>query len=237
MSTTATNPPAAPVTPPPAANPRRRKPGRAVVLSNVDWKTYTRLLKALDERPRLRLTYDRGELEIMVTSPEHEGDSTFLAQLIAVLAEAFALPMKSGGSTTMRRKSMKKGLEPDKCYWLANAAKIVGIKRLDLTIHPPPDLAIEVDVTSSSMNRTRIYAALRVPEVWRLDGDVLSFHQLSGKKYAEVPTSPTFAGVAPADLMAFVKQARGSANELVVVAAFRAWLQARLAPPPAPPAA
>lgn len=227
-ATTATNPV-------PPAPPRRRKPGRAVVLSNVDWRTYTRLLKALDERPRLRLTYDCGKLEIMVTSPEHESDSAFLALLVAVLAREFKLPVKSGGSVTMKRKQMKKGLEPDKCFWLANAAKIVGVKRLDLRIHPPPDLAIEVDVTSSSMNRVRIYAALGVPEVWRLDGDDLSFHQLAGKKYAQVPTSTTFAGVTPADLMTFVKQARGALDENDTIDAFRAWLQARLAPPPAAP--
>lgn len=232
MSATTTTNPALPA---PAAPKPRRKRGRAVVLSNVDWRTYTRLLKALDERPRLRLTYDRGELEIMVTSSEHEGDVEFVGRLILVLTEAFQLPVRSGGSVTMKRKQMKRGLEPDRCFWIANAAKIVGVKRLDLKIHPPPDLAIEVDVTSSSMNRFRIYAALGVPEVWRLDGDDLTFHQRSGKKYAEVPTSPTFAGIAPGDLMAFVKQARAAVDENVTVAAFRAWLQARLAPPPATP--
>lgn len=218
----------------PAPKPRRKR-GRAVVLSNVDWKTYTRLLKALDERPRLRLTYDQGELEIMVTSSEHEGETEFLGRLIVTMTQAFSLPIRAGGSVTMKRKRMQKGLESDKCFWIANAAKLAGVKRLDLKIHPPPDLAIEVDVTSSSMNRFRIYAALGVPEVWRLEGDALSFHQLAGKKYAEVPTSPTFAGIAPADLMTFVKQARTAPDENATVDAFRAWLQARLAPPPAAP--
>lgn len=226
-TTTPTNAPA-------RAKPRRKR-GRAVRISNVDWKTYTKLLEALDERPRLRLTYDRGELEIMVTSSEHEGDSMVLAQIVAELARVFGYPMKSGGSVTMRRKKMQKGIEPDKCYWLANAAKIAGVKRLDLKIHPPPDLAIEVDVTSSSMNRFRIYAALGVPEIWRLEGDALTFYALAGKKYAEVPTSPTFPGIAPGDLMNFVKQARGATDELVVIGAFRTWLQQRAAAPTSPP--
>jgi Uma2 family endonuclease len=232
--TAVTTPPAG-ATSPPAARPRRR--GRAVVIPAVDWKTYTRLLKVFDDRPRLRLTYDRGTLEIMVTSQEHEGDSAFLAQLIAALAREFRLPMKSGGSVTIKRKRMQKGLEPDKCFWLANAAKVVGAKQLDLSVHPPPDLAVEVDVSRSSMNRLRIYATLGVPEVWRLDGDELHFHQLAGKSYVVVSASPTFPGVGPADIMAFVKQARGAADELATVDAFRAWLQQRTTvSPPAPPA-
>ncbi|MCI0699608.1 MAG: Uma2 family endonuclease [Planctomycetia bacterium] len=240
MSTTST--PTNPTPTPQAAKPRRRKRGRSVVIPFVDWETYEALLKVFDERPRLRLTYDRGDLEIMVTSQEHEGDSAFLAQMIAVLAREFKFQMRSGGSGTIKRKRMKKGLEPDKCFWLANAAKILGVKQLDLSVHPPPDLAIEVDVSRSSMNRLRIYAALGVAEVWRLDGDELHFYALSGKTYNEVPTSPTFAGITPSDLMTFVKQSRG-VDELATVDAFHAWLQQRIAataasppvpPPPAP---
>jgi len=233
VTTTTTNQPANAGTPPVVA--KRRKRGRSVVIPFVDWRTYTRLLKAFGDRPRLRLTYDRGDLEIMVTSQEHEGDSAVLAQMIAVLAREFKFPMKSGGSVTMRRKRMLKGLEPDKCFWFANAAKLAGVKQLDLSIHPPPDLAIEVDVSRSSMNRFRIYASLGVPEVWRLDGDELHIHQLAGKKYVEVPASRTFPGITPADLMTFVKQARGGVDELATIDAFRAWLQQRIAVAATPP--
>lgn len=220
------------ITPPPVptAKPRRKR-GRAVRISEVSWDQYEALTKVFADRPRLHVTYDQGDLEITVTSQAHEGDSSVLAHLIAVLAGAFQLPLKSGGSVTMKRKRMKKALEPDKCYWLANAAQIVGVKQLDLDVHPPPDLAIEVDVSRSSMNRFGIYAALGVPEVWRLDGDELHVYRLSDKAYAEVPTSATFPGIAPADVMAFVIQARGALDENAIVAAFRAWVQQRLAPP------
>ena len=132
---------------------------------------------------------------------------------------------------------MKKGLEPEKCFWIANAAKIAGVKRLDLKIHPPPDLALEVDVTSSSLNRFGIYRTLGVGEVWHLNGDTLEFYVLGPeKKYIQVPVSQTFPGISAPDVMNFVKQARGATDENATVAAFRAWLQQQIAIAASPPA-
>jgi Uma2 family endonuclease len=237
MSTITTNATPAPA---PAAWPRRRKPGRAVVIHNVNWETYEELLKVFEDRPRLRLTYDRGDLEIMVPSAEHEKDGEFLGVMIMILTQELGLPIQFGGSTTMKRKSMKKGLEPDKCFWIANAAKVAGMRQLDLKIHPPPDLAFEVDVTRSSLDRFGIYRALGVPELWRLDGDDLRFHVLGAdKKYTEVATSATFPGIAPADLMIFVKQSRTAVDQNMPAMAFRNWVKQRVAaaspPPPATP--
>jgi Uma2 family endonuclease len=233
MSTTAaTNPPAEA---PPTQKPRRKR-GRSVVIPFVDWKTYTQLLKVFGGRPRLRLTYDRGDLEIMVPGDEHDIDATFLARLVVILTEEFKLPVRTGGSTTLRRKRMRRGLEPDKCFWIANASKVAGAK-LDLNVHPAPDLAIEVDVTRSSLDRFRIYRTLGVGELWHLDGDDLEFHVLGAdKKYVQVASSPTFPGIAPADLMPFVKQARGVVDQNMTAAAFRAWLQQRVAASVSPPA-
>jgi Uma2 family endonuclease len=251
MSSTTTNPTPAtppPAATPPAAKPRRRKRGRSVVIPFVDWETYEQLLKVFEERPAVRLTYDRGDLEIMAPSREHERDGEFLATLVGILTEEFGLPFQPGGSVTLKRKRMKRGLEADKSYWIANAAKLAGVDHLDLKIHPPPDLSIEVDVTRSSLNRLGIYRTLGIGEVWRLDGDDLVFLILGAdKKYAQVATSPTFRGVAPTDLMNFVKQARGAADLNIAKVAFRAWLKQHIAglaapaappsPPPAPPPA
>jgi Uma2 family endonuclease len=228
--------------PTPLAKPRRRKPGRAVVLHCVPWAMYEKLLEVFAEKPGVRLTYDRGDLEIMAPSYEHEDDGYHLGMFVDILTEELGMPIRRGGSVTVKRKKLKKGIEPDRCFWIANAAKLAGARQLDLRVHPPPDLAIEVDVTSSSLDRFGIYAKLGVAELWRLDGDDLRFHQLgANRKYAEVPTSPTFPGVAPADLMPFVKQARGAADQHVATRAFRAWARLRAAtqpqqaPPPATP--
>jgi Uma2 family endonuclease len=230
MTPVATAPGPAPapeaVTPPP--RPRGR---RSVVIENVEWETYEKILEAFDERNNARFAYDNGALEIMAPpSMEHESDGRFLAALVPELADAFGLPLRHGGSVTVRRKAALKGIEPDTCFWLPNAPRLAGVKRLDLTVHPPPDLAIEVDVTSDTLDKHGIYAGLGIPELWRLDGDDLRFHQLgAGAGYTEVPTSPTFPGITPADLMRYVTDARVAADQGAVTRAFREWLRGRAA--------
>lgn len=230
MTPTAVTPP-----PVPAPGPRRRRPGRSVVIPNVDWDTYEKLLAAFGDRRNPRLTYDRGELEIMVPSFEHDSDAAVLARLAETLTEELGLPVIAGGSVTVKWKKAHKGIEPDRCFWIANAARMAGVRQLDLKVHPPPDLGIEVDVTSSSLNRLRIYARLGVAEVWRLEGDDLRFHHLGAKaRSVEMPTSRAFPGVTPADLMTFVVQARIARDHNAVVRACRAWVRQRIASPPPP---
>ena len=147
-------------------------------LDSVSWDRYTRLLRAFSDR-HLRLTYDQGVLEIMTLSHRHENLGRFLGRLAVTLTEEFELPIKEGGSTTFRRRRAEKGLEPDNCYWIANEAAVRGKDKIDLRRDPPPDLAVEIDITHSSLDRMGIYASIRVPEVWRFDGRVLAFLRLS----------------------------------------------------------
>jgi Uma2 family endonuclease len=201
--------------------------GRSLVLSGIDWRTYTRLLRVFAERPGIRLAYDRGELEIMSPSLEHDDDSRLLGVFVLVLTEELELPLKHGGSTTLRRRLRRRGIEADECFWIANAHRMAGRRRLDLRTDPPPDLAIEVDVSRSSLDRLGIYAALAVPEVWRLDGDTLTFHVLTGNAYTSAAASQSFPLVAPADLLGFLQQARQAGDENVVVRQFRDWVRQR----------
>jgi Uma2 family endonuclease len=196
----------------------------------VDWRTYSHLLRAFAERPGVRLTYDRGELEIMSPLLEHGDDGDFLGDLVVALTEELGLPLKRGGSTTLRRRRRRRGLEPDRCYWIANAPRMAGKRRLDLRTDPPPDLAIEVDVTRSSLDRMSIYAALGVPEVWRLDGDALTFHALGAdNRYTTAHQSRSFPLVTPADLLGFLQQARQAGDENPVMRQFREWVRRRVA--------
>jgi Uma2 family endonuclease len=114
---------------------------------------------------------------------------------------------------------------------------MAGRRRLDLRTDPPPDLVIEVDVTHGSLNRLAIYAALGVPEVWRLDGNALIFYVLDKKgAYQSVPASQSFPLLTPADLLGFLQQARPAGDENPVLRQFRAWVRQRMAaPPPATP--
>lgn len=200
-------------------------PGQCVRLSDIDWRTYSRLLKVFAERPGVRLTYDRGELEIMSPSLRHDDVSRFLSALVFALAGAFGLPLWAGGSTTLRRQLRRRGIEADECFWIgANADRVAGRDRLNLRTDPPPDLAIEVDVTHSSLDRLGIYAALGVPELWRLDGDALVFYTLSPDgTYANTRASRSFPPVTPADLLGFLTQARQSRNMAAVLLQFQEW--------------
>jgi Uma2 family endonuclease len=215
---------------------RTPAPGQCLRLSDVDWPTYSRLLHVFQERRSVRLTYDRGELEIMSPLLEHDSGNWFLGRLVIALTQELGLPIRCGGSTTMRRRRLRRGIEADACFWIANARRMAGRRRLDLRTDPPPDLAVEVDVTHGSLDRLAIYAALGVPEVWRLDDQVLTFYTLgTNGRYASVPASRAFPVLTPADLLGFLNQARQADDENAVEMQFRTWIRQRLAagnPPP-----
>jgi Uma2 family endonuclease len=199
-------------------------------LNGVDWRTYSRLLRALGDRPGLRVAYDRGDLEMMSPGLELDDDARFLGDMVFVLTEELRLPLKRGGSTTLRRRLRRRGIEADECFWIANAHRLAGRRRLDLRTDPPPDLAIEVDVSQSSLDRLGIYAALQVPEVWRLEGDSLTFFVLGpNKSYAQAAESCSFSQVTPSDLMVFIQQAREAGDQNDVIREFRNWIRRRVA--------
>jgi Uma2 family endonuclease len=201
-----------------------------VVLHGVAWDEYTRLLWAFAERPSVRLTYDRGELEIMAPLYRHDNPSRFLGHMVRVLTEEFNLPLACGGSTTLRRRRRQRGLEADECFWIANEARIRGRRHVNLRTDPPPDLAIEVDVTNSSLNRMSIYAALQVPEVWRLDNGGLSFHVLQANgRFAPSPVSRSFPQICSTDLTSFFALL-GQQEENEILRQFRAWVRQQVAP-------
>ncbi len=212
-------------------------PADRLVLYDVDWRTYVRLLRAFAERPAVRLTYDRGVLEIMSPLSVHEGAAYLLGRFIDTLTQELGLEVKAGRCTTFRRRRKKRGLEPDNSYWIASEPQVRGKLHIDLRVDPPPDLAIEVDVTRSSLDRMSIYAALGVPEVWRLDGATLTFHILQQGKYVAGTHSRAFPLLMPADLAGFLPL-RTQMGENSVVEQFRDWVRQRIqaAPPTTPPA-
>lgn len=200
-----------------------------LILDNVSWKRYTQLLHIFSDR-HLRLTYDRGRLEIMTLSFKHELFAEFLARLIFVLTEELNLPVLGGGSTTFRLRKDLRGLEPDHCFWIANAPLLRGKTKIDLANDPPPDLALEIDISRSSLNRMRIYATLRIPEVWRYADDILEFYSLGEDlNYVAIEQSPTFPiTITPADIIRFVGM-RDKLDDNEIIRQFRAWIRARIA--------
>jgi Uma2 family endonuclease len=163
-----------------------------VILHNISWKTYESLLADYASQSSPRLTYDRGTLEIITPLPEHERINRTVASMMDVLALELNIDVLDLGSTTFKREDLERGFEPDSCFYFQNAARIRGKKEIDLTIDPSPELILEIDITSGSLNKFPIYAKIGVPEIWRYDGKRLVIHILSGEAYIKSDNSLVF---------------------------------------------
>ena len=207
----------------------RNSPDQRLLLYGVSWQEYGRTLRAFAERPSLRVTYDRGVLELMTLSLERESIVRFFSLLILALTLELGLPLKGGGSTTFRKRGRRRGLEPDECYWIASESLVRGKDKIDLRRDPPPDLALEVDISYSTLDRMTIYAALRVPEVWRYDGRALDFWILGlDGRYAAAARSKAMPQVASADLTGLLAL-RGGMDENALFRHFQSWARQRFA--------
>jgi Uma2 family endonuclease len=193
------------------------------VFEDASWSFYKRMLKEVGGR-RVRLTYDGGRLEMMAPLRQHEGPRMSINRFVDLLAIEIAIPFRSYGLTTFKRRRIKKGLEPDACFYFKNQSKMDGRSEFSPKSDPPPDLAVEVDVTSRSIKREPIYAALGVPELWRWRKGVLDCLHLTGKAYVLQPMSLTFPFLRPADLGPFVELAE-TTNDLVASQTFLSWIR------------
>jgi len=200
-------------------------PEQIVELSNISWQTYETLLTELSHR-RLRLTYNRGNLEIMTPSPEHERFKAVLGRFVETLAEELDVRIEPLGSTTFKRPELL-GVEPDKCFYIQNISAIKGKKRLDMSQDPPPDLVVEIDITSRSDSTLQIYAALGVPEVWIYNGSRLRINRLESQGYVECDQSLAFPSVAILEIVSFLEQAE-TMDYLELVKAFRTWVKGQI---------
>jgi Uma2 family endonuclease len=179
-----------------------------VILHNTSWGTYERLIEERGDNSAPRFTYDRGELEIMSPSPEHEKFNRRIAQLVLAVAEELNIEAEDLGSTTFRREDLERGFEPDSCFYIQNEEQVRGKDRIDLAVDPPPDLVIEIDITSPSFSKLPIYAQIGVPEVWRYDGERMTILVLEGSDYAERTESIVLPPVTSNVLTDFVEKSK-----------------------------
>lgn len=200
-------------------------PAEIIHLSGISWQTYETLRSELSSR-RLRLTYNRGNLEIMAPSPEHELSKEVLGRFVETLAEETDLQIYPLGSTTFTRAELS-GAEPDKCFYIRNISAVRGKKRLDVTIDPAPDLVIEIDITSSCQNRLQVYADLGVAEVWIYNGESLTVKQLENGIYITYQTSQFFANLPIPEVAEFLQQAQ-TMDYLDLVKSFRRWVRSQM---------
>jgi Uma2 family endonuclease len=196
-------------------------------LRNISWQLYENLLAEIGDDGKARLSYYQGNLEFMSPLFEHEHSNRLIERLISAIAETTDRDYAPSGSMTIKRPDLAAGKEPDSCYYFANEPAVRGKTKLDFTQDPPPDLAVEIDITSSSLNQLALYATLGVGEVWRYDGAELIFYQLQSAKYVVVDRSPIFPMLSPARVLEFLSDCQtDGVNQ--AVKSLRKWIQAYL---------
>ena len=201
-------------------------PGQRVLLENVTWTELEAILEELGEHRAARIAYDQGILEIMTPLPEHEFDQEIISDLIKALLEELDIEFLSLGSTTFKNQFMQKGIEPDQCFYIQNEALVRGKKRLDLTVDPPPDLALEIDVTSRT--HPNIYQALKVPELWRFENGKLQINILVDGNYVVSQSSLNFPGLPLIDVIPRYLESSGINGRNATIKRFRNWVREQL---------
>ncbi|WP_158633534.1 Uma2 family endonuclease [Tautonia sociabilis] len=219
------------------ASPLRRDlsaPERSILLDGISRDTYAAILRDFEDRQTF-LTYDRGRLEIISPSFRHEVYGTLIGVMIGILAEEIGLAVKTGRSTTLRKQGLEMGRQPDECFWIADEPRLRGRSDHDPEVDPPPDLAIEVEVSHRALNRLGIYAALGVPEIWRCDGRrlLIGVRQDDGSS-AWVDRSPWLPMRPPEVVIEFLRRYE-TRSETDWRRAFREWVRAEALPRPDPP--
>lgn len=197
-----------------------------VKLNPLSWLTFNHLLDELGNKRNQRLTYYNNILEIMSPLGLHESNNRFIESLIFVIADELGLNLKKFGSLTLKSSQFQQAVEPDSCYYLNNEPKVRNKQNIDLTIDPPPDLVLEIDITSGSLHKLPIYANLGVPEIWRYDGEKLTVFILEKdiNNYQEVDGSPTFPFLSLKVIPELIQQSLID-GETAVLRTFRKSLQ------------
>jgi Uma2 family endonuclease len=200
-------------------------PGQHIILNDISWSEFERILVELGEHRSTKIAYQHGILELMTPLPEHETGKVIIGDFIKALLEELDLEFCSLGSTTFQHPLLDRGIEPDDCFYIKNEALIRGKLSLDLTIDPPPDLVLEIDITSRT--HPDIYAALGVPELWRFDGNgQLQINMLEAGKYIRSDFSPTFPNL---DLVTILPEYLARSRQQgrnQTMKEFRRWIRA-----------
>ena len=210
------------LTPPDAAS----AASELFIMRDVSWETYEQLLLNYVDSAGPRFAYDRGVLEIMRPSSEHEELTEIITQLVYILAEEWNLEYRNFGRTTFRLRKMESGFEPDSCFYIQSLDRIGDVRHLDPAIHPPPDLVIEVDMTSRSLKKFPIYARMNVAEVWRYTGKEVAIFLLKDGSDSEAQASAAIPRLDSSTLSDLVGQS-AKLKRSAWIRTVREWARAR----------
>lgn len=204
-------------------------PGQSILLKDISWQKFEDILVELGQDRSSKIVYDQGTLLIMVPLPEHEYFKEAISDLIKDLADELGMDYESYGSTTWRRQRVWGGAEPDNCFYFQNVAAIRGRTDINLEQDPPPDLVLEIDITSSSLDSLPIYARLGIPEVWRYNRKRLVIYHLEKGTHVEAKSSLAFPTFPVQDIPEFINK-NSQLGRRAIRRSFRAWVKERSQP-------
>jgi Uma2 family endonuclease len=205
---------------------RRTAPIERFVFDDVSWDYYLRTLHELGDR-RVQVTYDDGRMEIMSPGNVHEYIKTVIGRFIETYAMEVNVRASGFGSVTTQKRSVRKGLEPDECYYVTTKSPRPKPGPLNLNKDPRPDLVVEVDITSRSVAREPIYAKFGIPELWRYDGEQIVVLRLESGLYRAVDRSELFPDLPLKRLNHFLAKALAE-DQHDALMAFRRWVRSTL---------
>jgi Uma2 family endonuclease len=200
---------------------------KRIVLADISWELYE-CLRDNDGNRHVRMAYDNRRLELMSPSPDHAAIKRLIGRMIEAITEEMNIPCRSLSDTTWKRADLAKGLEADECYYILNHHHVRRRRHVDLAVDPPPDLAVETEISRSIVPRLRIYAALGVPEIWRWRKKGLTAYSLGADgEYVEREFSLNLPKLRVKDLEAFL-DFEISADETAWIRNFRVWVREQL---------
>ena len=202
------------------------QPGQYLTLRQVSWKEFEAILEEMGEHRGSRVAYYQGVLEIRMPLPEHETKKELISDFVKILLDELELDSQTFGSTTFKGPEMTAGIEPDNCFYIQNARLMIKKQRVNLSVDPPPDLAIEVDVTSKT--QLDAYLALGVPELWIYTEGKLQIFVLQQGEYLSIETSPIFGNLPViGGILQFLQQSK-IIGDSAARRGFRQWVRSQL---------
>jgi Uma2 family endonuclease len=203
--------------------------GGTLILGDVTWEEYESLVGLVGDHSPVRMSYDQGRLEVMSPTRRHDHFAIMCTRLAHVISDETGCELEGIGSATLKEQLLDKGVEPDACFYVQNAYRITGSLELDLRKDPPPDVAVEIDISHGSTTKFAIYGALRIPEIWRYDGRTGQMHiyHLTDDGYVEAPNSRAFPMLTSATLTDFLEKGKKE-GQTATLRTFRKWLRDRV---------
>lgn len=195
-----------------------------VLLENITWQTFKTMLAEMGSERANKISYRQGNIEVMTPLKPHESSNRLIEVFVGVLCEELGLEVNRVGSLTLTRDDLEYGAEPDSSYYIQNELLVREKENIDLAFDPPPDLVLEVEYSRPKIDKSKLYAAMGIPEFWRYNGTTLRVYILANGQYSETQTSPTFAAIPIKEIPRFIEESK-KIGQIAVTRAFRTWVK------------